>query len=170
MVRRAKLIVESSRTSTSRGKLFWEQRRETRYTTNDPARVATLPPTTDPMSGTVVDVSKSGMRLEVPTALAKGCRVEVVIPGKITVYGEVRYCRKSGAVFQAGVLIEGTLSEDTVSRGHLHEDEISLYVAGTGLTVPEVLRAKEHLATCESCSGLMRAVAARLYPDIERSE
>jgi PilZ domain len=144
-------------------KVSEERRQEARYPTNDAAEVQVLPSTGQRLPATVIDISKSGLRLELGTMLLKGTRVEIMIlPPKLVIFGAVRYCRRSGVVFHAGVLIEGVVSSEPDNSGHLHDDEISLYVVGKGLTIPEVLRAKDHLSKCDACSRRMTQTATAL--------
>jgi hypothetical protein len=53
--------------------------------------------------------------------------------------------------FDAGVLIEDMEQNSGESSSHIEDDLLSLYVIGKGLTVPEVIKLKEHLVNCESC-------------------
>ena len=136
------------------GTLVAERRQEARYPTNDPADVQILPwnGTRVFVPATVINISKSGLRLEMDRMLAKGMRVEIVIkPRKLVVFGEVRYCRKSGSHFHAGVLIETLVFPKLDDGHHLHDDQFVLYAAGQGLTAPEVLRITEHLSQCGEC-------------------
>src|SRR5579871_2671472 len=133
-----------------------ERRREVRYPTHDAALVRELPPCHGglPMPGTVIDISKSGLRLELGSELWKDVRIEVTIsPRKLVIFGQVRYCRRAGAVFYVGVLIEGVVHPKADDGQHLHDDLITLYLVGKGLTVPELLRAKEHILVCDVCSA-----------------
>jgi PilZ domain len=130
-----------------------ERRKEIRYSTNDPAVVSILPLNGDRMPAAVIDISKSGLRLELGKAIRKGGRIEVkIMPSNLVIFGEVRYCRRSGAVYHAGVLIEGMVSGKADQRDHLQDDQISLYAVGKGLSVPEILQIKDHLQNCDACS------------------
>ena len=110
-----------------------EKRRERRYPTNDPVQVRTYPYTGVPVPANVVDVSRSGMKLELVTALARGARIEVLMASSnLAIFGEVRYCRKAGAMYHAGVLIEDVVQPRSNTTKHVHGDEILLYIAGKG--------------------------------------
>lgn len=138
--------------AASRGMLIAEKRRETRYPTNDPAEVQFLPSTGVGLPAKVIDISRSGLRLELETTLGRGTRIEILIlPRKLVLFGEVRYCRRSGNVFHAGVLIEGVVPPESDRTKHIHDDDLALYALGKGLTAPEVLRIKDHLMQCDHC-------------------
>src|SRR5271169_48886 len=91
---------------------WMERRHEARYPTNDPAEIRILPLNGPRLPSTVVDVSRSGLRLELATQLARGLQVEVVLPAKVAVLGEVRYCLRVGAVFHIGVRIQDVHYKD----------------------------------------------------------
>jgi len=144
------------------GTLVAERRQEARYPTNDPADVQILPwnGTRVFVPATVTNISKSGLRLEMESLLVKGMRIEIIIrPRKLVVFGEVRYCRRSGSHFHAGVLIDTLVFPKLGEGQHLHDDQFVLYAAGEGLTGPEVLRINDHLAKCEDC--VSKLVAAK---------
>ena len=142
-----------------------DKRKETRYPTNDAAEVRVLPSDGQNFPATIIDISKSGLRLELSAPLLKGRRIEIMTTArKLVIFGEVRYCRRVGGVFHAGVLIEGVVSPKDSSEAHLLDDEIALFVVGKGLSVPELLRAKDHISKCDSCSRRMTETAATLYP------
>jgi len=167
MVAEQKHLIENAKTSRSHAAPSVEKRKEARYPTRDAALVRELPPAhnREELPATVIDVSKSGLRLELERQLWKGSRIEIaIVPRKLVIFGEVRYCRRSGAIFQVGVLIEGLVFPKPDDGKHLHEDLIMLYVAGRGLTVPEVLRVKHHILTCDICSSRMAETAAILQP------
>ena len=115
-----------------------------------------LPSNGEHLAATIVDISKSGLRLELGSTLLKGSRVEITTsPRKLIIFGEVRYCRRVGGIFNAGILIEGVVAPAGDSEAHLLDDEIALFVIGKGLAVPEVLRAKDHISQCDACSRRM---------------
>jgi len=147
---------------------FSEKRKERRYPTNDAVEVRILPDG-KPIPATVVDVSKSGLRLELVTSLATHARIEILMASsKLAIFGEVRYCRRSGAVFHSGVLTEDVVYSKPETGEHLREDEIALYVVGKGLTVAEVLRVQDHLSKCPACKRLMVQTTKTLYPTPRR--
>jgi PilZ domain len=95
------------------GQLVLEKRHEHRYSTNDPAEVKVLPSDGVVLTAKIVDVSRSGVGIEIERPLLKSTRVEIGSPRhKLVIFGEVRYCKPAGARFHIGVLIEGVASPD----------------------------------------------------------
>ena len=136
----------------SGGVLFAEKRREARYPTNDPAQLQILPSNGTWLPCTVLDISRSGLRLALDTRLRKNMRVEVMItPRQVVVFGEVRYCRLSGGRYHAGLLIEGVVFPKPDTGEHLNDDQLILYMRRKGLTALELLRMKNHLLNCDEC-------------------
>jgi hypothetical protein len=82
-----------------------ERRQEVRYPTNDPAKVR-LAPGAECVTGTILDISKSGLRIELCAAVARGSRLEVLLASGPVVFGTVRYCRRIADAFHVGLLIE----------------------------------------------------------------
>ena len=107
------------------GRPVLEKRREHRYSTNDPAEVKVLPSDGVVLMATIVDVSRSGVGIEIERPLPKSTRVEIGSPDhKRVIFGEVRYCKPAGARFHIGVLIEGVVSrEEESERGDKDEGE-----------------------------------------------
>lgn len=131
-----------------------ERRGEARYPTNDPAEIHILPwnGASAAIPATVIDVSKSGLRVESAAMLARGMRVEIMVtPRSLVIFGSVRYCRRSGQVFHAGVLIETVVFPKPDSGQHIDDDQFVRYAAGRGLTTPEVLHINVHLSKCGEC-------------------
>jgi hypothetical protein len=127
--------------------------------------VRTFPYTADAVPATIIDVSRSGMKLELTTPLSRETRIEVLMPlTKLVVFGEVRYCRRSGAVYHAGVLIDDLVQPPSNTSEHVHEDEIVLYIAGKGLSSSELLHVERHVPRCESCKRLMVQLRDSLHP------
>jgi anti-sigma factor RsiW len=83
-----------------------ERRQSQRIPTNDPARVKLLHPTvSEPLPARILDVSKDGMKVELPCALEPGTIVEVLFKRFLAI-AEVRYSVQVGEGFHAGVLIQ----------------------------------------------------------------
>jgi hypothetical protein len=145
-----------------------EKRREPRYSCKDAVAVRILSIGPRHFPATVVDVSRSGLRLELAIPIAKGSEIEVTARSQLVVFGEVRYCRRAGDSFQAGVLIRDVIQSRPQAVKHLHDDELSLYLVGKGLTMPEVLRVGAHLETCEECRTRLSDAHSVLHPTRKR--
>jgi hypothetical protein len=129
-----------------------DRRREPRYPTNDPAKIRILEAWDDParFGGIVLDVSRNGMRVEVAKPLSTGMRVEVILI-KASVFGEIRYCRQVSLAYHVGIAIEDVFYPPSTSMDHIHDDQLSLYVAGKGLKASEAIRMQSHLRSCSDC-------------------
>ena len=141
-----------------------EKRREPRYPCNDAVAVRVMSIGPRHFPATVLDVSRSGLRLELATPIAKGSEIEVAARTQLVVFGEVRYCRRAGEVFHVGVLIRDVVQSHPRAVAHLHDDEEALYLAGKGLAMADVIRVKDHLTRCEQCRTRLREADAVLHP------
>jgi hypothetical protein len=132
-----------------------ETRRENRYPTHDDARMSVGPPNQDSLPCKILNVSRSGMQLELDTKVAVRSRVQITLVSDmsrgVVIFGEIRYCQRAGDLFHAGVEIHDAVFGRTLVSDHIDEDRLSLYAAGLGLTSSEVLRIKRHLERCSIC-------------------
>lgn len=128
-----------------------ERRRETRYPTQDAAEVEVRHGEILRMPAMVVDVSRSGLRLELPAAVGRGEQVKISLPRQVVILGEIRYCRRAGIVYHAGVLIQDIFQAEAAPGGHISADELSFYLIGKGLLVADIIKLREHLIECEAC-------------------
>lgn len=83
-----------------------EQRRETRYQTNDDVLVEVLQTGFPRVAASIVDISRSGMRLLSEATIGKGSQVKITLEKQVVIFGEVQYCRPADGRFQAGILIQ----------------------------------------------------------------
>jgi hypothetical protein len=127
-----------------------DRRSEARYPTQDPAEIEILPGPTEPIYGTILDVSRSGLRVTLPQRIDRGQHIKVKLRDNV-IFGEVRYCRAVSGAFQAGIRIQDLVRPSSREDRHIADDPLSLYAIGKGLTVPEVIDVREHLARCEAC-------------------
>lgn len=137
--------------AAERGALFIEKRREARYPTNDPAKLEVINGATKALPSTVLDVSRSGLRLKLEVTVNRGAEVKITLQRNVVIFGQIRYCRPFEDGYEAGVLIQDMSQNSGQSSSHIEDDLLSLYVIGKGLTVAEVIKLKEHLVNCESC-------------------
>jgi hypothetical protein len=140
-----------------------ERRSEARYQTQDPAEIELLPGSSDPFYGTILDVSRSGLRIALSRRIGRGQQVKVRLHRNV-IFGEVRYCRAVPAGFQAGIRIQDLVRAAGHPDEHINDDSLSLYAVGKGLSVAEVIDVREHLAQCENCRSLLSQKVAQLNP------
>ncbi|HTW68126.1 MAG TPA: PilZ domain-containing protein [Bryobacteraceae bacterium] len=127
-----------------------ERRSEARYHTQDPAEIEILPGPNDPFYGTILDVSRSGLRVALERRIGRGEQVKVTLHRNV-IFGEVRYCRAVLKGFQAGLKILNLIRPRGQHDEHIADDPLSLYAIGKGLSVAEVIEVREHLAQCSAC-------------------
>jgi PilZ domain-containing protein len=136
-----------------------EKRREARYVCNDPAEVRILSGNRGVLDAMVMDISKSGLRLGVASALAKGEKIEITLPKEVIIFGEVRYCRRAVESYHVGVSIEDVFYARRSDIGsHLHDDQLTLYLIRKELATRDVLGVRDHLLRCKMCAARCRAV------------
>ena len=130
----------------------FDRRKETRYATNDPVQIRLLNAGDGPQfSGTVLDVSRTGLRVEIPKPVGKGARLEVILPDGATIFGEARYCRHVSTRYHVGLAIEVVAYTQPRLTNHIRDKELSLYISGKGLAALEAIHLKNHLPTCTNC-------------------
>jgi len=140
-----------------------ERRREARYPTQDPIELETLPGPSGPIYGTILDVSRSGLRIALRKRIGRGEQVKIKLHRSI-IFGEVRYCRSVPDGFHAGVKIQGVVGPPGRDSKHIADDPLSLYAVGKGLSVPEVIEVRDHLARCEACRARLLQHEEMLNP------
>jgi hypothetical protein len=133
-----------------------DRRAEHRYQTNDQVDIQFSAGAPVRLSGWVRDVSSIGLGLELSTAIGIGTPIRIAFPRRFVIFGEVRYCRPIEDGFRAGVSIEHMFRSSKLAEKHIHDDELSLYRAGKGLTAPQVISFREHLVTCEKCQARLK--------------
>jgi PilZ domain-containing protein len=129
-----------------------DRRREPRYPCQDPAEVRLVPGDGSSLPATVLDISRSGLRLRLVVRIPKNSQVEIVLPKQVIIFGEVRYCRRSGDNFDVGIFIQDVFYCSPAGGTHLHDDQLSRFLAGKGLITAEVIAVKQHLRTCRLCA------------------
>jgi hypothetical protein len=144
-----------------------ERRREARYPAQEAAEIELLFGPRETIYGTILDVSRSGLRIELTRRVHRGEEVKIKLQQNV-IFGEVRYCRAVGTVFQAGIRIEELVRPASDPKQHLSDDTLSLYAIGKGLSVSEVIEVREHLLRCESCRARLAGKEAALNPSRKR--
>ena len=127
-----------------------ERRREPRYPCNDPVEVRILPGDGKRVPATLLDVSRSGLRLDIGVALLKGAQIEILLSKQIAIFGKVRHCRRIGDTYQAGILIQEAFYSSKATE-HVSAEQLTSYLTGHGLTLTQVIRVRDHLALCSTC-------------------
>lgn len=141
-----------------------ERRTETRYPTRgDPAELELLQGPAVPQYGTILDVSRSGLRVVLLKRMDRGEQVKVKLQGNV-IFGEVRYCRAASGAFQVGIRIRDLVRAAGRQTEHIADEPLSLYAVGKGLSVAEVIQIREHLVLCESCRNRVAKQEALLKP------
>ena len=94
-----------------------QQRRHDRYTTVETPGLLRLQETRGGIYAiTVLDISKSGLRINCPTAVPSDSRVELKVQGS-TILGTVRYARSVGYEFHVGIEAEVLQTAIGTTRG-----------------------------------------------------
>jgi PilZ domain/Putative zinc-finger len=127
-----------------------ERRREPRYPCNDPVEIRIVAGDGSRVPGTLKDISRSGLRIEIGISVPKGAEIEIFLSKQLSVTGRVRHCRRVGAKHQAGILIQEAIDASKPGE-HLSGEQLSGYLAGQGLTLTQVIRVRDHLAVCSTC-------------------
>lgn len=140
-----------------------DRRTEIRYPAQDPAELELLPGPSEPMFGTILDVSRSGLRVVIPRRIDVGAQVQVKLHNNV-IFGEVRYCRAISGAFHAGLRIKDLVRPAGSQNRHIADDALSLYAVGKGLSIPEVIDIREHLGRCGACRARLAEQHALLNP------
>ena len=141
-----------------------ERLREKRYPTADAAEVEVRHGEMLRMPAMVVDVSRSGLRLELPAAIGRGERVKISLPRQMMILGEVRYCRRAGIVFHAGIMIEEVFYTVSAADRHISDDELAFFLVGKGLATADIIQLRDHMLECEACRIRLGETDAVLNP------
>lgn len=147
------VAIESFRNaSVTRAGNWPERRREPRYPCNDPAEVQVASATGPRLPATMLDISRSGLRVVLAAPVWKGADVEVILPKQAIIFGRVCHCRQSGEKFYAGIRIQDVFFRPHPVKGaHIEDQQLARYLAGLGLSVLEVLNVRAHLLKCKLC-------------------
>ncbi len=140
-----------------------ERRAEIRYPAQDPAELEILSGPTEPLFGTILDVSRSGLRVALSKRIDRGEQVQIKLHNNV-IFGEVRYCRAVSGAFHVGIRIQDLVRPAASQNQHIADDPLSLYAVGKGLSIPEVIELREHLGRCEACRARLAEKVALLNP------
>jgi hypothetical protein len=142
-----------------------DRRTEIRYPAQDPVELEIMPGPTQPIFGTVLDVSRSGLRVALSKRIDRGVQVKVKLHDN-DIFGEVRYCRSVSGSFHAGIRIKDLVRPVACENQHIADDPLSLYVVGKGLSISEVIEIREHLGRCLTCRARLAEKDAQLNPSM----
>ena len=117
--------------------------------------------------GTVLDVSRSGLRVALPKRIDRGVQVKVKLLHNV-ILGEVRYCRPVPGAFQAGIRIREFVRPSGRESEHVDDDALSFFAIGRGLSVEELVEVREHLVRCEACRARLTEKEILLNPNKSR--
>jgi hypothetical protein len=146
-----------------------ERRQEPRYPIRDPVEIENAPGGRR-LPGFVLDVSRSGLQLELSSPIGKGAKIKITFPAQFIVFGDVRYCQRAGTVFHADVLIEKVLYSSHAADRHLQNAELNLLKSGEGLTAAKVMELRKHLIHCKTCESRLDESMAAQSTSTKRTE
>src|ERR1700691_4438793 len=95
-----------------------ERRTEIRYPAQDPAELEVLPGPGEPIFGTILDVSRSGLKVALSKRIDRGEQVKVKLHNN-HIFGEVRYCRAVSGAFHVGIRIKDLVRPADCENRHI---------------------------------------------------
>lgn len=104
-----------------------ERRKEERYVAMEPAVITRFrPPSPAAIQGTVVDISKSGLRIQSPVEVPRGTEILIGVE-RAAIFGTVRYCRSHAEIFfDIGLTVATVvIGEDTNSAMDALREQLS---------------------------------------------
>jgi hypothetical protein len=128
-----------------------EKRREHRYPACEIIEVQVIGASGGRFGGTVLDISRSGLKIEIGKPLSQGAYLEVVLPSRAIIIGEARYCRSKNKLYHVGVKIEAVYFCQAVSSRHIRKELLSRYSRDKGLFPLEAMEVRNHLTACQEC-------------------
>jgi hypothetical protein len=94
-----------------------DKRKDRRISTDDSALLRVLSPLSfDKLEVRILDVSRGGLKVQVPISLSIGTIVQIPLR-KTVAFGEVRYCIPAGNEFHAGVQVHDSLTAGRTADG-----------------------------------------------------
>ncbi|MGD0302777.1 MAG: hypothetical protein ABSE86_37380 [Bryobacteraceae bacterium] len=129
------------------------------YRANDAVEVAYDAGAPIRISGRVREISDKVVSVELRSAVGRGISIRITFQAKLVIFGEVRLCTRSDDHFRAEIVVQDMIRSSSSSDQHLEDGELSQYLAGEGLAVPEVIALHDHLAKCEECSARLDRLA-----------
>jgi hypothetical protein len=128
-----------------------ERRREHRYPACEIVEVQAIGASGGRFAGMVLDISRSGLKIEVGKPLSQGAHLEIVLPSRAIIIGEARYCRSKNKLYHVGVEIEGVYFSQAVSARHIGKELLARYSHDSVLAPLQAMEVRQHLTACEAC-------------------
>jgi PilZ domain len=136
----------------AKGSAVEDRRSNLRYPSHVPVEIRIFPSDGSSIPAALIDISLSGLQLEIDATVPKGAQIEILLSKQLAVFGEVRHCRRTGAKYRLGILIQQAFYASP-SEEHVSSELIEKYLTCDGLSPAEVLRLREHLKLCTECGG-----------------
>jgi hypothetical protein len=143
--------VDAGSKLVARGERRLEKRREHRYPAREIIQVQVIGASGGRFGGMVLDISRSGLKIEIGKPLSQGAYLEIVLPNRAIIVGEARYCRSKNKLYHVGVRIEGVYFSQAVSSRHIGNELLACYSRDRGLSPLEAMEIRNHLTACEAC-------------------
>jgi PilZ domain len=137
------------------GKQWVEKRSEHRYPACEIVEVQVIGASGGRFPGMVLDISRSGLKVEVGKPLSQGAHLEIVFASRAIIIGEARYCRSKGKLYHVGVKIEGVYFSRVVSSRHIGEQLLARYSRDSKLSPLLAMEIQNHLTACETCRAAL---------------
>jgi hypothetical protein len=132
-----------------------EKRREHRYPAHEIIEVQVIGASGDRFGGMVLDISRSGLKIEIGKPLSQGAYLEIVLPNRAIIIGEARYCRSKSKLYHVGVRIESVFFSQAVSSRHIGKEMLACYSRDRGLSPLDAMEIRNHLTACEACRAAL---------------
>jgi hypothetical protein len=136
--------------SAPREKLLAGKGQKTLHRTTDVVEICISESEWRRFSGTIVGVSRSGVRVDVIAAVGHAV-LQIIVPNHVIIFGQVRSCRRTSAGYRVDVAMEDIYFAQMETSSHIHDDQLGLYLLGKGLNTAEVIHIENHLVACANC-------------------
>ena len=140
-----------------------DRRREHRYPTHEPAEVEIPGDTAPPRDAFLLDVSRTGLRLWLKAPMDPGTSIKIRMRSTTLISGNVRYCRPRDPGFDLGVQIDDVTFAPANTDRHVSDEILSLFLAGRGLVVSEIVQLRHHVDQCDECRLRLAQANAALF-------
>jgi PilZ domain len=132
-----------------------ERRQEHRYPACEIIEVQIIGASGSRFGGVILDISRSGLKIEIGKPLSAGAHLEIVLPSHGIIIGEARYCRSKNKLYHVGVKIEGVYFSQAVYSRHIGNELLALHSRDSVLSPVEAIRISNHLTVCKTCRAAL---------------